>query len=99
MLSIAYRAEDAPYGVIVSVDGAGEVTLHFPADETGDTTLQQYGNIRLPHAFELDNAPDFERFYFVTADAPLSPRAVLAAVPTAAFDPSWTIVEVPLVRE
>jgi len=34
----------------------------------------------LPHAYALDDAPRFERFFFITANDPLDVRQTLAAL-------------------
>lgn len=78
-LQLSYVAAGAPHGVILSLDGAGVVTLHFPADDTAPTTLQQGGAVALERSYELDAAPDFERFILVTADTPLHAATILAA--------------------
>jgi hypothetical protein len=83
-LLIRYSALDATHGVIVSVDGRGAVTLHHPAQPTGDTRLQDGGETDLGFAYELDDAPRFERFYLVSDDVPVDVQAVLAAAREAA---------------
>lgn len=78
LLQVAYFATtDAAYGVILSVDGRSGVTLHFP-ERTGQSQALTRGNeTALAHAYELDDAPGFERFFFVTSDAPIDVDAVL----------------------
>jgi hypothetical protein len=93
-LQISYTAADAKYGVIVSVDGRGTVTWHLPAGYAGSTVpapaLGRQGEVVLPSAYELDDAPAFERFILVYSeksfDASLADRAVraLAARPRGA---------------
>lgn len=78
VLQLAYATAGEPYGVIVSLDGAGEVTLHWPAEATDSTELGT-GVVRLDYAYELDDAPGFERFVFVASAQPLSPNAVMDA--------------------
>lgn len=79
VLQVSYVAAGAAHGVIVSLDGGGVVTLHFPEDAAGSTALQQAGAVRLDQAYELDDAPGFERFVLVTAAEALDPTRVLAA--------------------
>lgn len=69
-LQLRYKPERAKHGVIASIDGAGEVTLHFPATEQGSTALAKDAT-SLPHSYALDDAPRFERFFFVTCDEPI----------------------------
>jgi len=77
-LQLSYLAGGAKYGVIFSVDGRGTVTLHFPAHPDDPTELAEGAAHPLPFSYELDDAPDFERFIFITADEPLDVRQVLA---------------------
>ncbi len=78
VLQIGYVAGDARHGVIVSIDGRGAVTLHFPADASASTALAP-GAHDLPDAFRLDDAPAFERFFLVTSDEPVDVKAVVDA--------------------
>lgn len=78
-LQLGYVAAGALHGVLVSLDGAGVVTLHYPASETTSTALQQGGPIPLESSYELDAAPAFERFILVTADAPIDPASIITA--------------------
>ena len=77
VLQLAYVAGDALHGVVVSIDGGGSVTLHHPPSIGGDTRLDRGGEARLPHGYQLDDAPNFERFFFVTDDEPIDVEAVL----------------------
>lgn len=68
LLQLSYISAGAPYGMIFSIDGSGTVTLHFPQTGRDAAALESGGEVVLPYSYELDNAPRFERFYFVTAD-------------------------------
>ncbi len=71
VLQVSYIAAGAHHGVIVSIDGRGVVTQHFPPPaEAATTNLEQGGAIPLGTAYELDDAPAFERFFFVTSQGP-----------------------------
>jgi hypothetical protein len=93
-LQISYTAAEAKYGLIVSVDGRGTVTWHLPAAYAGSSVpapaLGRQGEVVLPSAYELDDAPGFERFILVYSqkpfDASLAEKAVraLAAQPRGA---------------
>lgn len=65
-IRIGYRAAGAVYGVILSIDGRGVVTLHYPLDGDVAAPLQTEGLALLDHAYELDDAPNWERFYLVS---------------------------------
>lgn len=79
-LWVHYRAGDARHGVILSIDGAAVVTLHFPATETASTRLAAGANVALSDAYVLDDAPAFERFVFLTAEQAMDVGAILQAV-------------------
>lgn len=79
LLQVSYVAAGQHHGVIVSVDGASAVTLHYPDAIDGNSALEQSDVIALSHAYELDDAPDFERFVFVTADRPIDAQTVMNA--------------------
>lgn len=79
VLQLRYVAGDAAHGVIVSIDGRGEVTLHFPTEPAEPTKLERGKAIALPHAYELDDAPDFERFVLITAAEAIEVESVQRA--------------------
>lgn len=95
VLQVSYIAAGATHGVIVSLDGNGLATLHFPAGIADSTALRQDGAIRLPQSYELDDAPRFERFFLVTADAPIAVDRVLAAARELTSDPAHAPLVVP----
>ncbi len=79
LVQLGYVAAGRPFGVIVSVDGGGAVTRHWP--ETGDAAapLVSGREVLLPESFRLDAAPRFERFILVTAERPFHVASVLEA--------------------
>lgn len=78
-LQLRYRAGAARYGAIASIDGRGAVTLHFPA-AAGDPTELDQGTVTLDYSYELDDAPEFEHFYFVTCATPVDVAEFLEEV-------------------
>ena len=56
------------------------VTRHLPAAGTLAAPLKTGPPFALPEAYRLDDAPGFERFYFVAADQPFAVDLVLTAV-------------------
>ncbi|HEY5908808.1 MAG TPA: hypothetical protein VIZ31_12255, partial [Vicinamibacteria bacterium] len=80
LVQLAYQAVGRRYGAIVSIDGRGVVTQHLPASGSEAAPLQAGAPVPLPQAYELDDAPGFERFYLVTSDAPFPLESVVAAV-------------------
>jgi hypothetical protein len=84
LLRIGYWAAGRAYGVILSIDGTGTVTQHLPASGDGAAPLQTQTNVLLEHSFELDAAPRWECFWFVTSRAPFEVAPILAAARHAA---------------
>jgi hypothetical protein len=86
VIQLRYNAGGHRYGVIASVDGAGVVTLHYPLSEDAppEATAVGNGTLALPHAYELDDAPRFERFFFITSQQPIDLAQSLAALRTLA---------------
>ena len=73
-------ARDGRYGVLLSIDGAGRVTQHLPEPgASAASTLHAPSEIRLPSAYELDDAPGFERFLLITSTQPFPVAAALDA--------------------
>jgi len=83
LLQIAYTAAGKPYGVIVSLDGRGAVNLHYPDSPLGSTRLKSDPQVMLQMSYELDDAPDFECFYFITSPAEIDIRSVLDKISAA----------------
>jgi hypothetical protein len=79
VLQLRYNGGGRSHGLIASVDGAGAVTLHFPATEDAPTTLAAR-TTTLPHAYALDDAPRFERFFFLTSDAPIDIKRTMTTL-------------------
>jgi hypothetical protein len=80
IVQVSYVAAGNRHGVVLSVDGAGTVTLHHPKAASDPPALQARGEHPLGHAFELDGAPGFERFFLVTSgDTPTDVDRVLSA--------------------
>jgi len=68
LLRLGYASAGRGYGVILSIDGRGVVTQHLPPDGPRAASLRSGGTVLLDQAYELDDAPAWECFYFVTAD-------------------------------
>lgn len=79
VIQLRYNAGGARHGMIASIDGAGGVTLHFPASADAATEIEG-GTRTLPDAFALDDAPRFERFFFVTSNEAIDVGGTLEAL-------------------
>ncbi len=77
LIQIAYSPGTARYGVILSIDGRGTVTFHHPENPDDDAVLSASNRLLLPNAYELDNAPMFERFFFITSLQPFTGDEIL----------------------
>jgi hypothetical protein len=65
------------YGVIFSIDGRSAVTLHYPPVLGADTRLVTGKWTLLEEAYTLDDAPDYEVFFFVVGGEPLDVPVIL----------------------
>jgi hypothetical protein len=87
VLQLGYVSGLQPYGVILSIDGRGVVTLHFPTGSRTAGSLEPQGEVLLPFAYELDDAPGFERFFLITSREPFPVNIALGAADRLARDP------------
>jgi hypothetical protein len=83
-IRVGYRAAGRRFGVIVSLDGRGGVTRHLPAQGETAVPLESRDVVLLENAYELDDAPRFERFFFVTAESRFEVAVVVEAARRAA---------------
>lgn len=67
---IKYFAAEYKYGTIFSIDGNSYLTPHFPGSRSGALVLDQGSEVALSESFQLDDAPGFERFFFITSKEP-----------------------------
>lgn len=84
LIRVAYRLASPRFGVIVSIDGRGVVTRHLPVTGEAAIALEAGPTRPLDQAYELDDAPLWERFYLITAETTFDVQTVLEAARTAA---------------
>ena len=72
LLQLAYNAAGQQFGAILSIDGRRVVTLHHPYEPA------------LDYSYRLDDAPGFERFFFLSSDTLFSIDQVVSAAETLA---------------
>ncbi len=78
LLQIGYTSTgDYRYGVILSIDGRGAVTLHYPESENSDTLLQTNRKVMLQRAYELDDSPGFEKFILILSRDPVDVKSII----------------------
>jgi hypothetical protein len=91
LIRVGYASPDRAYGVILSIDGRGLVTIHLPAKGDRAVPLAAGKTILLDTAYELDDAPRVERFYFITGRDPFAIAPVIDAARRAAGDAPVTL--------
>ena len=100
LLRVGYIAAGRGYGVILSIDGRGVVTRHLPPDGDRAAALGRGGATLLDRSYELDDAPGWERFYFITGDTPFAVAPLVDAAKTAASAGAGRIPSsLPIARE
>lgn len=98
VLQLGYVAGGKRFGAIVSIDGRGVATLHWPASGSSAAELGTQREALLPQSFRLDDAPSFERFLLVTSDAPFPVEDVLRAARALATHPDARRAPLPVDR-
>jgi hypothetical protein len=100
LVQVRYIAAGRAFGVVASMDARGAVTLHMPEAPGPAVSLVRDGERALVHAYELDDSPGFERFVFVTADAPFDTELVVRALKqSAALPKGFTLWSVTMAKE
>lgn len=74
LVQLIYRSGGLQFGAIFSVDGRGAVTQHLPLG--GATAVSLVARDTLDFAYELDDAPRWERFVFVAANYRFDLKAI-----------------------
>jgi hypothetical protein len=99
LLQIAYVPAGKTYGAILSVDGKSVVTLHYPENMNSSTILKQEKTVLLSSAYELDDAPEFERFFFITAITEIDVQEILKQAQVLAESPDAAKKEISALPE
>lgn len=91
LLQVAYLSGDQKYGVIFSLDGRGTIILHYPYNKSGSAQLKQGKRIPLKEAYELDDAPKYEIFFFISSKKKIRTEDVLKQAELLAKDPDKAV--------
>lgn len=94
VLQISYVSGGHGWGAILSVDGNGTVTRHFPDAGNDAGALDNSGEVALSFSYVLDDAPKYERFIFIYSRAPFSLIPVIKSLETLAKDPDFTTMDI-----
>lgn len=86
-IQLAYMVNGERYGVILSIDGRSVVTVHYPYGEGQSTRLVSGKRTLLDEAYTLDDAPDYELFFFIIGDRPLDVGRILGSARELARNP------------
>jgi hypothetical protein len=90
-VQLAYRVSADSYGVIFSIDGRAAVTMHYPYGLRQSAQLTPGKRIALDEAYTLDDAPEYEIFFFVVSNKPLDVPAVLRSAEQLARNPGTAL--------
>ncbi|MBN2359192.1 MAG: ActD-like protein [Deltaproteobacteria bacterium] len=76
-IQISYVAAGRRFGCVFSIDGRRQLTQHLAAPGPPPAQLTPAGEVALPTSYELDDAPDFERFVFVACSTQYNQALVI----------------------
>lgn len=65
-IQLRYAVSEKCYGLLFSMDGNGTITMHM-GEGNRAIGLEPGKMTTLPFAYKLDNAPKFEKFFFLTS--------------------------------
>ena len=65
-IQLRYSVPEKCFGLLFSMDGNGTLTMHM-AEGNKAIALEPGKMTTLPFAYQLDNAPKFEKFFFLTS--------------------------------
>ncbi len=97
-LQVSLNPAGYSHGAVFSVDGRGVITLHFPSNFGASTSVGSQGTIVLPYAYELDDAPLFERFILILSHSPVDLRGLAGTIQAQLDRRSWVqdgVLELP----
>ena len=78
IIQLGYIAADKfKYGIIISIDGRGTVTLHYPGSAESNSELIMNKKVLLNRSYELDDSPSFERFIMILSAEPVDTADIL----------------------
>ena len=103
LIKIVCVSPDEGYGVIFSIDGRDSLMLHR-ADRWVSFKLVTEKPDTLGFSYQLDDAPEYERFYLVTAEqpfhvVPILKRARQAATETFSLPDQYRLDTIALTKE
>jgi len=76
-IKLGYFFEKKHFGMIFSINGAGEVTLRYPLSSENSTLFEAQTKVILDKVFTLNEAPLFETFYLVSSKNKINTTTLL----------------------
>lgn len=95
-VQLSYQAGAFSYGVIVSVDGRGAVTWHFPVSASGEQSLEKGPSIALKQSYKLDDAPRYERFFFIRSQKHIDIESLRKALKDLSAEDTYSGARLPI---
>ncbi len=92
-LQISYLSNGNTWGVILSVDGNGVITRHYPDAGNGAAPLDTSGEIPLAFSYVLDDAPKYERFIFVSSKSAFPVESVIGTIESLSVEPGFAALD------
>lgn len=83
VLQLSYVAAGDAFGAIISIDGNGVITRHYPDDGNMAGQLRTNGEIPLDFSYQLDSAPAYERFIFISGKRNFSVSSIITSIQNA----------------
>jgi hypothetical protein len=92
VLQLGYFAVNYKNGILLSIDGNKNITVHFP-EEPGKQLVLNKETI-LPTAIKLDDSPEYEKFYLILSndDLPLGLMEDYVKDPAKKIDDKYKVV-------
>lgn len=79
-IQIKYVSGTYKHGLIFSVDGNKNITIHFPSYTSSDSGVFNKSSGFVSNSYVLDNAPSFEDFYLVVSNTKFSNKKVIKSI-------------------
>jgi hypothetical protein len=92
-LQISYLSNGNTWGVILSVDGNGVITRHYPDAGNGAAPLDTSGEVPLAFSYVLDDAPKYERFIFVSSKSAFPAESVIGTIESLSMEPGFAALD------
>ncbi len=76
LIQIAITPTKGRFAAVISIDGRSMVTVHYPLQGDRAASVKPGKRIVLKKSYELDDAPEYERFFLITSDGEFNVREI-----------------------